>query len=163
MKIKHLKKMLPLQESLRDVSKLPFLVGEILSDHHNKLKLKSKISINFFKDCGETYMIHDGHHRVVAYMLADRAIPDDSIKFTDYSLDEYLEVNLKDNWVTPINPFFYARRCNLSSWRKMVKYKRRSLPDEYVEEFIKKNQNIYTLNRQTKTVENFARQYKNIL
>ena len=162
MDINKIKSILPLQNSLRDFAKLPFLVDDIKSDKIGTFNINSYISLTHFVSM-DRYLVHDGHHRLTAYILANVDVPEHLISIKKYTVKDYLSVNFKDGWTTPINPFINSRRCDLSNWRKLIEQKCISLNDKCTEDYIYSNFQLYSLPKRFFYMNDFAEQYKNML
>jgi hypothetical protein len=66
-------------------------------------------------------LIHDGHHRLVATLLAGRDfLHPDEFEVTQWTYADYLSINLSLEWVTPFDPRSQARLADFGAWKLHV-------------------------------------------
>lgn len=100
--------LIPMHNSLRNPDK----VSDFLK---SKKVMTAKISIID----GEWY-VHDGHHRVVAY-LKDPSIPL-ILETKEFTLDDYLNP-APPIWLTPFNPITEVRLADFGDYKKIARHK----------------------------------------
>ena len=106
------------QEELRNPEQIPEMVkfvnlGGFFSDSDKK------ISLSRFPD--SKIFIHDGHHRICAIYLAGRRhLSKTEYIITDWTYEDYLEINFVNNWITPFHPMYEIRIPDLSDFRNSV-------------------------------------------
>lgn len=167
MKLNELKKLVPLQSSVRDYRYISKTAQNIKKHgiHTNNYsgKFEDLINITYFTD-EDFYLLHDGHHRVSAHILSNVDIDDKFIKIKEYTLMDYIQVNFENGWITPLDPRKSARRCDLSVWRKLIKELKEKYHIDDIELFIKSNCHLYTIPRtDINNMDVFASQYKYLL
>lgn len=161
MKVERLRRFLPLQNSLRGYHQIPEMVERVLDGGFDPLF--DKIQITHLTDY-DYFMVHDGHHRATAYILANKDLPEDIYQINEYTKSDYQEINLQNNWTTPLCPLSYARRCDLTVWRRMISEMRmRGSTDEEIELFIRWNRSLFCVGRSIHTMESFANEYRGLV
>lgn len=165
MKLNELKKLVPLQNSVRDYRYISKTVEKIKTsgNHVNGINdINKYINITYFTD-EDFYLLHDGHHRVSAYILAEKDIDDEFVKITEFTTTDYMEINFQNYWTTPLHPIQTARRCDLSIWWKLIKDLKEKYTESEVENFIKNNSDLYSIPRiRITNMDIFASQYKDL-
>lgn len=99
--------LVPTHNKLRNPQKKEMFKNLILTG----TKFKSKIVIY---TCLDTNFVHDGHHRLCAWMdiltpFPDISIPEDDISHQIVDLEWFTVANKKSGWLTPFNPFVEVR------------------------------------------------------
>jgi len=93
------------------------------ADRHG-LPSPSLIQVSeFLAGAGEAtlLLIHDGHHRLVATHLAGRDfLHAEEYRLTGWTYEEYLAINFRCGWVTPIDPRSHARKADFAAWKLRV-------------------------------------------
>jgi hypothetical protein len=87
---------------------------------HHPGKVSPLIQISQFED-GECY-IHDGHHRIVTMYLGGRhMLHPEEYKVTQWTYDQYLEINVQAGWFTPFDPRTHCRKEDLALYKIAMK------------------------------------------
>ena len=105
------------------------------------------IAITRFPD--GTLMLHDGHHRVAATILAQRRylMPGEYIIY-EMTYEQYLTANLDVGFYTPFDPRTEVRFGDFHAFKKVAV----SLPREEALQYIIENKNLYCRPRKIKDI-----------
>lgn len=91
-------------------------------------RLSPLIQLSRFED-GLLY-IHDGHHRCVSTHLGGRDhLLESEYVVTDWTYDQYLEVNFANGWYTPFDPRTQVRVADIRPFKGLVRKKLKELED----------------------------------
>jgi hypothetical protein len=163
-------KLLVSQEELRDVQQVVGMVRHVYNhglwtqevldkfspDGSNKL-----IAVTRFPD--DKLLLHDGHHRLFATLLAGRRVlmPEEYV-LTDRQYADYLEINFKTGWLTPFCPMKEIRIADF------INFKREAaaivaINEERAKSFIVANRQRYVRLRTLHTLEDLVKRYENEL
>jgi len=129
--------LIPTHNSLRNPNKVQSFLkaGKVMT---------AKISI-----INGDWYVHDGHHRVVAYLI-DPNIPL-VIKTEEYSLEDYRLPN-PPLWLTPFDPISEVRLANFRDYKKIAKGR----PVDW----LIKNKFLYAEKRRVHTMKELADEYR---
>lgn len=141
-----------MQESLRNPLQIPEMIDYVkhggrwvasaLESYGGKADM---INISCFPDGKK--MIHDGHHRVVATLLAGRSILYPEEYFVrDWMYEDYECINIESKYLTPHDPRIHVRLADFSDFREKLKKAESPI------DFIKENPHMYRKNREIWTV-----------
>lgn len=121
------------QHKLRYLDQLPQMVEFIKHEgvwdeavllEHARLyhpgRVSPLIQISRFPD-GQDF-IHDGHHRLVTTWIGGRKfILPQEYEITNWTYDDYLEINLPKGWMTPFDPRTHCRKPDLHEFKKHIR------------------------------------------
>lgn len=130
------------------------------------LKIKCKpsplIRISRFED-GFEY-VHDGHHRCVSIWLAGRRyLYESECIITEWTYEQYIDINLDVNWITPFDPRTETRIPNLNYFRKYIngRINEKEWTRVQIENFIRRNKILYAGKRQMNFIPELAEYVNN--
>ena len=114
-----------------------------------KLERRSPIAITRFED--NRLFVHDGHHYIVGLIFGGRdTLENDEFKVTDWTYEQYREVNWNDGFITPFNPNTEMKVADLARFRTAVQFIRERNGDEAAEDFIRTHGYLYLVPRRLK-------------
>jgi len=121
-----------------------FWTKDVLSDYAANSQLTRVcplMEIVRFED--GRYMIHDGHHRVVATWLGGRDyLRGDEFILKHWKYSNYQNINFVNHWITPFDPRNEVRAADISAFKKHVFSIMEEDPEE-AEKFIIDNRFLY--------------------
>ena len=132
-----------IEDMIEFVSNGGFWTTEVLSkfaaDAHTRVCPLMEIVL--FED--GRYMVHDGHHRVVATWLGGRRyLRNDEFILKKWHYSNYQGINFDHHWVTPFDPRSEVRAPDISEFKK--KALALALTDvDAAKEFIVENKYLY--------------------
>jgi hypothetical protein len=123
--------------------------------YHSGNKEPAMIKVTKFED--GMLMLHDGHHRAVASILAGRdyLVPDEYV-LQEMTYAHYRVMNLDAGWITPHDPLTQVRFADWSRFREMVKLLQKNNGRLSAEDYIKANLWQYCHVRTMKGVNELA-------
>ena len=122
-----LNSLIVLQDELRCPEQMAEMIAHVKSggkwDKKTLLAYSDKhshsITLNVFDEYA--IMIHDGHHRCLATLLAGREfLFSTEYKLQSYSYDDYQRVNPQNHWVTPLDPRIEVRRPDILGFKNSM-------------------------------------------
>ncbi len=121
----------------------------------NRFKLMELVQFN---EDGR-YMVHDGHHRVVATWLGGRSyLRSDEFVLKHWNYTDYQGINFANRWVTPFDPKSEIRIPDISIFKtKAIELAKTD--EEAAKKFILENRNIYAKPRLVTGVSNLVDRY----
>lgn len=152
-------KLLPSQDSLRHPEQIEHMVHfvrrggrflvENLSSHieaSGRIIKPNLIMVTQFED--GLLMARDGHHRIVAKILAgEKFLYDEEYAIEKMTYAMYEEINLRVGWATPFNPRTHVRRGNFCRYRTEVFRLFREASEEEAVRYILENKDMYCVPR----------------
>lgn len=163
-----------MQDSLRHTAQIPEMIDFVknngfwtqntLKHFAEKYKLPRVcpvIEIISFPD--GKYMVHDGHHRIVATYLGKRTyVRGDEYVFKFWKYEDYLEVNFANRWVTPFDPRIDIRIPDFGGFKKEV-LDLAAVDEQAARDFIAAKKETYIMKRTISSVDDLVQSYlKNV-
>lgn len=153
------------QEKLRNVGQLPDMIRFARCSFfsvENLLEVKGhtkqRIVINKFPN-GDLFIM-DGHHRITSIYLAGRTyLRKEEYELRHWGIDEYVGILLKENWITPFNPYTDVRVDDLAPFKQQVKELMTYARATEICKFIVSNRKAFRARRQFWTVMDLANRY----
>lgn len=129
------------QNGVRNIDQIHEMTNYLHTHEYFEWVLKP-IIIN---DVDGDYFVTDGHHRCLAKILANILYLNSSeYIIKKYSLAEFEEINLDNNWVTPFNPWTELRLSDLSKFKEKIN---KLHTEEEIVNFIQNNSTLFKTKR----------------
>lgn len=121
------------------------------------LKDPRLISIVEFED-GRRF-IHDGHHRIAAIYLAGRKeLREDEFLLSQWTYEQYRDINLSLRWITPFDPRFQVRACDYEKYKQHIWFVHSEFGESEACLEIKKRCHIYLRPRRSLSIQDMLRE-----
>lgn len=102
------------------------------------------------------YMVHDGHHRVVATWIAGRHhLRSDEFKIKELTYENYMGINFSVGWVTPFDPRCELRSADIGVYKTHV-LDLFAVDEALARNYIQDHKHLYVLPRTVFNVEELA-------
>lgn len=120
-------KLVPTQEQLRDYSvveemrKYALAGGAFTKNAIQSHEGGNGDQLIQISSTGDTMYVLDGHHRIVAKLLAGQShLFECEYEITDRKLSDFNSLNLDSGWLTPFNPVFEVRLNYTQKYKNTV-------------------------------------------
>jgi hypothetical protein len=149
----HLENILVTQEWLRNAVQINGMVYHLInggtfdSDAICKFSKRQAGLIQIARFPDGKLFLQDGHHRLMAVFLSRRDfLHSFEYEITDWTYQEYLDINFKQKWVTPYDPRTELRIEDYHSFKCGV-FERYAVSEEDAIQYINENRDKYTIKR----------------
>ena len=98
-----------------------FWTVEALTAYAEKKQCRVCPLIELSKFPDGRFMVHDGHHRVVATYLGGRGyLRIDEYRIKEWKYEDYMSINFDLNYITPFDPRKESRLADISAFKRQV-------------------------------------------
>ncbi len=126
------------------------------AERYHPGRVSPLIQISRFPDGLE--FIHDGHHRLVTTWIGGRkVIFPEEYEVTNWTYEEYLEINIPVGWYTPFDPRTHCRRPDLHDFKSYIRSMVDTTDHSKIEEIIRNSLSAYCEPRRFQTVAEMAK------
>jgi hypothetical protein len=165
--LNNIAQLLPLQEELRHPEEIPQMVKYVKSGGRwNRDSLKkygNKLDPIFISRLEDgTLLLHDGHHRALATLLAGRDfLYSDEYVIEDYTYADYSAIYFHKSYVTPLDLKTECRVADFFDFKKEVMEIYKTNPEQAIQ-FIRDNPDRYRYPRTLFSLKESADKYRNV-